>query len=114
MVTSGQTSQEMPLRGVRVIELGSLVAGPYASAMLAQFGAEVIKIEHPSNPDVTRSWKLPNEDQVNNVSAYFSSINYKKKYIWIQGSLLAQGRSKMACPWNQKQNIKKSWSFCFS
>ena len=37
-----------PLEGIRVIEMGSLIAGPYAGAVLAQFGAEVIKIE-PSN-----------------------------------------------------------------
>ncbi len=36
-----------PLQGVKVLELGSLIAGPYASALLAQFGAEVIKIEPP-------------------------------------------------------------------
>jgi len=58
MVTSGQTSQEMPLRGVRVIELGSLVAGPYASAMLAQFGAEVIKVEPPGEGDPLRKWRM--------------------------------------------------------
>jgi formyl-CoA transferase len=47
----------MPLRGVRVIELGSLVAGPYASALLAQFGAEVIKIEPPGEGDPLRKWR---------------------------------------------------------
>jgi crotonobetainyl-CoA:carnitine CoA-transferase CaiB-like acyl-CoA transferase len=36
-----------PLEGVKVLELGSLIAGPYASALFAQFGAEVIKIEPP-------------------------------------------------------------------
>ena len=36
-----------PLKGIRVIEMGSLIAGPYAGAVLAQFGAEVIKIEPP-------------------------------------------------------------------
>ena len=38
-----------PLKGVRVIEMGSLIAGPYAGALLAQFGAEVIKIEPPES-----------------------------------------------------------------
>lgn len=46
-----------PLRGVKVIELGSLIAGPYAAAVLAQFGAEVVKIEPPGTGDPLRSWR---------------------------------------------------------
>ena len=56
MVT-GNGSLDMPLQGVRVIELGSLIAGPYASAMLAQFGADVIKIEPPGDGDPLRKWR---------------------------------------------------------
>src|ERR1700739_3743280 len=47
----------MPLKGVRVIELGALIAGPYAAALLAQFGAEVIKIESPDGGDPLRIWR---------------------------------------------------------
>src|SRR2546423_3616295 len=47
----------MPLKGVKVLELGSLIAGPYASALLAQFGAEVIKIEPPKDGDPLRKWR---------------------------------------------------------
>ncbi len=46
-----------PLKGVRVIEMGSLIAGPYAGALLAQFGAEVIKIEPPGIGDPLRKWR---------------------------------------------------------
>ena len=47
----------MALAGVKVLELGSLIAGPYAAALLAQFGAEVIKIEPPGEGDPLRKWR---------------------------------------------------------
>ncbi len=46
-----------PLSGVKVLELGSLIAGPYAGALFAQFGAEVIKIEPPGVGDPLRKWR---------------------------------------------------------
>ena len=49
--------QALPLQGIKVIELGSLIAGPYASALLAQFGADVIKIEPPAEGDPLRKWR---------------------------------------------------------
>ena len=45
------------LEGVKVLELGSLIAGPYAASLLAQFGAEVIKIEPPGSGDPLRNWR---------------------------------------------------------
>ena len=45
-----------PLEGVRVLELGSLLAGPFAGRLLGDFGAEVIKIEAPDMPDPMRVW----------------------------------------------------------
>ena len=53
---------EGPLRGVRVVELGSLIAGPYAAALLAQFGAEVIKVEPPGAGDPLRNWRTLHGD----------------------------------------------------
>ena len=52
-----QSPTDGPLKGVKVLEMGSLVAGPYASALLAQFGAEVIKIESPEDGDPLRKWR---------------------------------------------------------
>jgi formyl-CoA transferase len=50
-------AQEMPLKGVKVVEIGTLIAGPYAAALLAQFGAEVIKVETPGLGDPLRKWR---------------------------------------------------------
>jgi formyl-CoA transferase len=46
-----------PLEGLRVIELGQLIAGPFAGKMFAEFGAEVIKIEPPDGGDPLRTWR---------------------------------------------------------
>ncbi len=45
-----------PLQGVRVLELGTLIAGPFAGRLLGDMGAEVIKIEAPGSPDPLRNW----------------------------------------------------------
>ncbi len=47
-----------PLEGIRVLELGSLIAGPFASRLLAEFGAEVVKVEQPKNGDPIRNWRM--------------------------------------------------------
>jgi formyl-CoA transferase len=47
----------MPLSGIKVIELGTLIAGPFCARMLAEFGAEVIKIESPDGGDQLRQWR---------------------------------------------------------
>ncbi len=49
------------LQGVRVLELGQLIAGPFAGSMLANFGAEVIKVEPPVGGDPMRSWRMLDE-----------------------------------------------------
>lgn len=47
-----------PLEGVKVLELGSLIAGPFAGRLFADFGAEVLKIEPPKKGDPIRKWRL--------------------------------------------------------
>ena len=70
----------MKLSSIKVVDLSTVLAGPSVGTFFAELGAEVIKIESPHFPDVTRSWKLPTEDALSPVSAYFSSVNYRKKY----------------------------------
>ena len=48
----------LPLSGLRVIELGQLIAGPFASKILAEFGADVIKVEPPETGDPLRTWRM--------------------------------------------------------
>jgi len=47
----------LPLQGIKVIELGQLIAGPFCARILAEFGAEVIKIEPPRGGDPLRTWR---------------------------------------------------------
>ena len=51
----------LPLSGLKVVELGQLIAGPFAAKTLADFGAEVIKIEPPGQGDPLRQWRLLHE-----------------------------------------------------
>jgi formyl-CoA transferase len=51
-------AQGGPLSNLRVLELGTLIAGPFAGRLFADFGAEVVKIEHPDRGDPLRSWGM--------------------------------------------------------
>ena len=57
MPTSHAPATPKPLAGLKVVELGTLIAGPFASRLLAEFGAEVVKIESPDGGDPLRKWR---------------------------------------------------------
>ena len=52
-----QNGNGLPLQGLKVVEMGQLIAGPFASKMLGEFGAEVVKIEPPGVGDPLRKWR---------------------------------------------------------
>ena len=60
-MANAPAEQQLALKGVKVLELGALIAGPYASTLLAQFGADVIKIEPPGKGDPLRTWRKLHE-----------------------------------------------------
>jgi crotonobetainyl-CoA:carnitine CoA-transferase CaiB-like acyl-CoA transferase len=68
-----------PLAGLRVLELGSLIAGPFTTRLLAEFGAEVIKIETPGEGDPLRSWRYV--DRRTGTSLWWPSQSRNKKLI---------------------------------
>lgn len=66
-----------PLAGLKVIDLTQVLSGPFSTMWLATMGADVIKIENPKSPDVTRSYA----PLVNGISGYFPTVNHNKKCI---------------------------------
>lgn len=75
------TSDLKPFKGLKVIELSSVLAGPLAGSFFAEGGAEVLKVEHPKYGDVTRSWRARSENSDSEISAYYASANTGKTVI---------------------------------
>ncbi|MFK0163437.1 CaiB/BaiF CoA transferase family protein [Rhizobium sp. NPDC090279] len=79
-----QKTKKPPLSGIRVIELARVLAGPWAGQMLADLGADVIKVENPDGGDDTRQWGPPfveGKDGENLSAAYYHSANRGKRSI---------------------------------
>lgn len=76
---SGETRAGLPLEGLKVIDLTRVVAGPLCTMLLADMGAEVVKVEDPRLGDETRGWA----PFVNGWSTYFLSVNRNKKSVAI-------------------------------
>lgn len=71
------------LSGVRVLDLTTSIAGPYATQLLADFGAEVLKVERPSSGDDTRAWGPP---FLHGQSLWYLSVNRNKQSITLDYS----------------------------
>lgn len=73
-----------PLAGLRVLELARILAGPWAGQLLADMGADVIKVERPGQGDDTRHWGppfLPGTEPADGASSYFESTNRGKRSV---------------------------------
>ncbi len=66
-----------PLTGIKIADFSRVLAGPYATMLLADLGAEVIKVERPGSGDDTRGWGPPFDS--NGDSTYFLSVNRNKQ-----------------------------------
>jgi crotonobetainyl-CoA:carnitine CoA-transferase CaiB-like acyl-CoA transferase len=72
------------LSHLKVIELASVLAGPDVGMFFSELGAKVTKIENKLNDgDVTRKWKDASENKDNSISAYYSSVNWKKEILFL-------------------------------
>jgi len=68
-----------PLQGIRVLDLSRVLAGPFCGAILADLGADVVRVEHPTKLDEVRSWA----PRVDGVSAAFTAVNHSKRGVVI-------------------------------
>ena len=75
-----ENGRKLPLDGVKVLDLSRVLAGPYATMVLGDLGADVLKVEHPERGDDTRHWGPP---FAGGESAYFLSVNRNKRSIGV-------------------------------
>ncbi|MCC6868954.1 MAG: CoA transferase [Burkholderiales bacterium] len=85
MTTTPPTSRAAPLAGLRVLDLSRVLAGPWAGQLLADLGADVVKVERPGTGDDTRAWGPPwlkdRDGQDTTESAYFLCANRNKRSV---------------------------------
>ena len=77
---------------LKIIDLSTVLAGPSVGTFFAELGARVLKIEHPQHGDVTNTWRLKQESDLSKQSAYYTSVNYKKKLVKLNLGLAADYR----------------------
>ena len=88
-----QTEGPGPLAGVRVVELGMLLAGPFAGRLLGDMGAEIIKVEPPGQPDPLREW---GKARYEGRSLWWPVQSRNKKCVTL--NLRGRGRAEAAAP----------------
>src|SRR4051794_15374794 len=73
------SEQSGPLAGLRVVELGNFIAAPTAGRLLADFGADVVKVERPGTGDELRRWRLHGGD----TSLLFRTLGRNKRSVTV-------------------------------
>ncbi|KAF2485809.1 CoA-transferase [Neohortaea acidophila] len=86
MSTIMQTTCKCPLHGIRILDFTRILAGPFCTQILADYGADVIKIEQPAKGDETRAWKGKGEaahwkPDSGPISFFFAAINRNKRSV---------------------------------
>jgi crotonobetainyl-CoA:carnitine CoA-transferase CaiB-like acyl-CoA transferase len=78
--TASHSKDDLPLAGIRVLDLSRVFAGPMCGMVLGDFGAEVIKVEHPGRGDDTRDWGI----RIGKTeTTYYNSMNRNKRSITV-------------------------------
>src|SRR6201984_2280389 len=105
-----------PLAGIKVLELGQAMAGPYAAAFLAWFGADVIKVEPPGTGDPLRNWRVGHQG----TSLWWYSMARNKKCITLnlrvpEGQRLARQLAQRVdvVLENFRPGTLEKWKICF-
>lgn len=80
-MNSKPSSSSRPLEGLRVLEFGQIAAGPFAGSLLADLGADVVKVERPDGGDGMRVWPPINQTDKASYSENFASVNRNKRSI---------------------------------
>ncbi len=83
-----EQSADLPLAGIRVLDMATVIAAPFAATLLGDYGAEVIKIEKPKNSDAIRSWGVIEEKDIHP----FWSVIGRNKFPITLNLKMAEGR----------------------
>src|SRR3954469_16104681 len=79
-----KTSAAGPLSGLKILEFGQIAAGPFAGSLLADLGADVVKVEKPDGGDDMRRWPpMSSGEHGSPYSENFASVNRNKRSIAI-------------------------------
>lgn len=86
--TTPPDTSNLPLSGLKILDLSRVLAGPFCTQILADYGAEVLKVEQPGVGDETRQWRTSGESQKwqpehKYMSLYFAAINRNKRSVTI-------------------------------
>ena len=83
LCTAPSETLPSPLEGIKILDMTRILAGPFATMIMADLGAEVVKVEAPGAGDDTRSWGPPFLGQGDTrESCYFLSVNRFLGFLW--------------------------------